>query len=156
MLCFVDTPRRPDLPPPAPRDRAVWRWLLLGSAAAALLCALQPWIRVRFDRLFGLAFGPPGWHGTAGFTCLGTSALVIVLALAESGSRSAREATRPGSLLLVAITVVVVAVEWRQGPGTLGGVSASWTVPFHLLLLSLPALLTASVVRWRNTVARPR
>ncbi|MBX3463036.1 MAG: hypothetical protein KF830_07685 [Planctomycetes bacterium] len=142
------------LPPPLPRepqprrDEPVWRWLLFASAVAAALGSTLPWVRVRFATLFGDVEGPPGWHSSAGFTCLCSSALVLVMALAESGSPASRLAVRPGSLLLAAITALAVGLEWQAGPGLLRGVSARWTACFYLVVASLPLLVAACGRRW--------
>jgi len=149
---FQATPPRPG---PAPHgDHPSWLWLLFGSAAAAAICSMLPWIRVRFVGLWGDHVGPPGWHNSAGFTCLCTTALVTVMALAESGTPSSQSAVRPGSLLLVAITTLVLGLEWSGGPGSMRGVTASWTTWFYLLLASVPVLLTVCALRWLATAAR--
>jgi hypothetical protein len=112
------------------------------------VATLQPWLRVEFDRLFGHHFGPPGWHSQAGFTCLCTSALVAIMALAESPTHASRDAVRPGSLLLVVIAAVVIACEWLGGPGELRGVSARWTWAFYAALTGATALTAACTLRW--------
>ncbi len=145
-MLFLSPARRPG-PQPKP-DPAFWRWLLFGSAAAAALCSMQPWVRVRFEALFDGHVGPPGWHSSAGFTCLCTSALVTVMAIAESGTPASQHAVRPGSLMLVALTTLVLGFQWCGGPGMLRGVSAHWTVWFYLLLASVPVLLTTCMLRW--------
>lgn len=150
---FQTTP--PRLGPPPTNDHPAWRWLLFASAAAAASCSMLPWIRVRFESLFGSHLGPPGWHSSAGFTCLCTSALVAVMALAESGTPTSQRAVRPGSLMLVAITALVLGCEWTAGPGHVRGVSAAWTGWFYLLLVSVPLLLTACTLRWLAADARP-
>lgn len=133
----------------------MWGWLLFASAAAAAACSLLPWIRVRFESLFGSHQGPPGWHTQAGFTCLCTSALVVVMAMAENGTPTSQRAVRPGSLMLVGITTLVLAIEWNDGPGHLRGVTAAWTGWFYVLLATVPLLLTACTRRWLLASARP-
>lgn len=145
----------PPRPGPAPgNEHPVWRWLLFASATAGAICSLLPWLRVRFESLFGSHQGPPGWHTSAGITCLCTTALVAVMALAESGTPTSQQAARPGSLILVAVTTLVLGIEWSNGPGTMRGVSASWTGWFYLLLVSLPVLLLACTRRWHASAAR--
>jgi hypothetical protein len=148
----------PDPPPrrPAPSGQApFWRWLLFASAAAAAIGCTLPWVRVRFEGLFGSHLGPPGWHNPAGFTCLCTAALVTVMALAESGSPASQRAARPGSLLLVAISTLTVGLQWCAGPGLLRGVSAMWTACFYLVVASLPLLLAACARRWLAIARHP-
>jgi hypothetical protein len=128
---------------------------LFGSATAAAAVSMLPWIRVRFESLFGSHLGPPGWHSSAGFTCLCTSALVAVMAMAESGTPLSQRAVRPGSLMLVGISTLVLACEWTAGPGHLRGVSAAWTGWFYVLLASLPILLAACTLRWLAAASRP-
>lgn len=145
-LAFLPTPE-----PPRPPRPTTARWLraLLASAAVAAFATTQPWIAVRFQGLFGAHVGPPGWQSSAGFTCLCTCALVAMMALAETRARSTQEAARPASVLLVALTVLALAYEWRDGPGTLRGVTATWTKSWWLLAASLPALLAVCLARCR-------
>ncbi|HEX5050180.1 MAG TPA: hypothetical protein VFZ65_00280 [Planctomycetota bacterium] len=141
----------PDPDPPAATPAAeppFWRWLLFASAAAAAFGATLPWIRVQFERLFGEHQGPPGWHSSAGFTCLCTSLLVVVMALGETGSTRSRQAVRPGSLMLVGVAALALLFEWWNGPGMLRGVSARWTGWFYLACTGLPVLLATCAVRW--------
>ncbi len=141
---------------PEPRDRgprddrdSPFTTLLFVSAGIAAFAATRPWTRVQFERLFGEHLGPPGWQSTAGFTCLCTSALVAVMALAESNTRSARAAVRPASLLLCSLASAVLLWRWASGPGWLRGVSACWTWAFWLGLVAVPALLAACALRVR-------
>ena len=129
---------------PAPRD---WRLALYASALLAAFGATQPWVRVRFEGLFGRYFGEPAWQSTAGFTCLMTAALVAVMALAETPARTTQQAVRPASLLLVLVAACALACEAFAGPGTLRGVSAAWTWAFWLAAVGLPALLVVCAVR---------
>lgn len=147
MLAFAPAPRPPR--PPSPRG-ALWRRVLLASAAAAVFATTQPWVLVRFERLFGVHFGPPGWRSTAGFTCLCTCLLVGMLAVAETRARSTQEAARPASAVLVAVSTLALLHEWRDGPGLLRGVTADWTQAFWLLAASVPALLLACLMRCRE------
>lgn len=151
MLAFAPTPRRP-WPRENPRQR--WTTLLLLSAVIATLASTQPWVRVHFEELFGAHFGPPGWHSTAGFTCLCTCPLVAMLALCETKSSATQAAARPASLLLVALCAVALLCHGSAGPGELRGVSTRWTTPFWLVAASLPALLVACALRC--AALRPR
>lgn len=149
---FRSDPQRPDDPPR--RDPPLWRWTLFLAAATVAVCATLPWLQVRFSRLFGDHVGPPGWHSSTGFTCLMTSLFVTVMALAETHTPSSRVAVRPGSLLLVAVAALMLVPEWFAGPGSLRGVTASWTVWFYLLSLGLPLLLAACAQRWAVAATR--
>jgi hypothetical protein len=144
-MLFLPEPRRSGGPPS--RDPAFWRWLLFAAAATVAVCATLPWIRIAFPRLFQEHFGPPAWHSSAGFTCLCTSLLVWVMALAETQTSSSRLNVRPGSLMLVVIASLTLLLEWLAGPGSLGGVSARWTGWFYVACAGLPLLLTACVCR---------
>ncbi|MBM3974117.1 MAG: hypothetical protein FJ301_08470 [Planctomycetes bacterium] len=145
-LAFAPTPEPPRPPQPV---GAGWRRALLASAALAALATTQPWIAVRFESLFGAHVGPPGWQSSAGFTCLCSCLLVAMMALAETRARSTQEAARPASVLLVGLSALALAYEWRGGPGLLRGVTATWTSAWWLLAASLPALLAACIVRCR-------
>jgi len=148
----------------SPRERPFWRVLLFAAAAAGALAATQPWIRVRFERLFGEFFGPPAWQSSAGFTCLCTSALVAVMALAETQTRSAQKAVRPASLLLASVMALAVVLHIARGPGMIRGVSAAWTVSVYVGGVASLALLAACAMRFaqhrapgkRNRSNRPR
>jgi hypothetical protein len=139
-------------PDPAPRPHRepprAWRRLLLASAGAAAVATALPWVRVEFERLFGRLHGPPGWHSPAGFTCLCTCLLVALMALAETNADATRQAVRPASLMLVAVSAAVLLREWLEGPGTLRGVSATWTIAFWLVAVSVPVLLAVCFARW--------
>ena len=145
---------RPDGPPR--RDPALWRWTLFAAAATVALCAALPWLQLRFALLFGEHLGPPGWHSQSGFTCLLTSLFVAVMALAETHTPSSRLAARPGSLLLVSVAAATLLVEWCEGPGSLRGMSATWTVWFYALSIGLPLLLGACALRWAAAHAARR
>lgn len=146
LPAFAPTPEPPR--PPAPAG-ALWRRALLASAALAAFATTQPWIAVRFQSLFGAHVGPPGWQSSAGFTCLCTCLLVAMMALAETRAKSTQEAARPASVLLVGLSALALAYEWRGGPGLLRGVTATWTMAWWLLAASLPALFAACLVRCR-------
>jgi hypothetical protein len=141
---FVPTP---ETAPPMPPAAAGWRWTLLLAAAIGAFASTQPWVRVQFVGLFGEHYGPPGWHSSAGLSCLCSCALVVVMAIVETQAPATHRATRPASLLLVAISALAFALEGWQGPGEVRGVSAIWTYAFWLLVASMPALLLASGVR---------
>ncbi|MFY9343758.1 MAG: hypothetical protein WAT39_14815 [Planctomycetota bacterium] len=145
----------PDSTPAAAAGPARGRGLLLVSAAIAALATMQPWIQVRFVRLFGEHSGPPGWQTSAGFTCLCTCALVAVMALAETPSRSTWQAVRPASTMLVAVSALAVALQWWDGPGQLRGVTAAWTFAFWFAAAGTAALLACCVVRGRPAGRRP-
>lgn len=150
---FLPTPRRPD---PAPlRDHPLFRWALLACAASIALCSLLPWIRLHADQLWGSFGDPPGWQSSAGFTCLCTCALVLLLALIEDGSPTSQRAVRPGSMMLVAAAAVALWLQWQHGPGTLRGLWASWTGWFYTALVLAPVLLSVCLVRWRIAEALP-
>ncbi len=139
-------PASESLPAALPEPRH-WRLPLFASAAAAAFAATQPWIRVRFERLFGEHFGSPAWQSTAGFTCLCTAALVAVMTLAETRSRTTQDAVRPGSLLLAGVATLALLYQTCAGPGTLRGVTASWTYAFWLAAAGVPALLFVCAAR---------
>ncbi|MCA8950949.1 MAG: hypothetical protein KDE27_15705 [Planctomycetes bacterium] len=140
---------------PAARERWPWGPLLFVSAATAVLATRWPWITVAFQRLWGNHDGPPGWESTAGFTCLCTSALVAIMALAETRTPSSQQAVRPGSLMLAALATAMLAFELSTGPGTLRGVSARWTGPFWVACAALPVLLLCCAMRFRALKQQP-
>jgi hypothetical protein len=148
---FRPEPRRPEGAPR--REGPLWRWILFAAATTVAVCATLPWLQVRFARLLGDHFGPPGWHSPTGFTCLLTALFVAVMALAETQSPSSRLAARPGSFLLVGVAAVTLLLDWYEGPGSLRGVTAAWTAWFYLSSVSLPLLLIACAQRW--AVASP-
>lgn len=143
---FLPDPVPPD--PPPLREAPWWTLLLFAGALLTVLATRWPWLCVKFESLFGVHVGPPAWQSTAGFTCLVTSLMIAVMALAESGTAASRLAVRPGSLLLAAIALVVLLVSCVQGPGTLRSVSAAWTPWFYLACASLPLLALACLRRW--------
>jgi len=131
------------------RERPFWRTVLFVTAVATTISATLPWTRVEFVRLFGEVFGPPAWQdSSAGFTCLCTSALVFVMALAETQTRTARQAVRPASLLLAAIMTLALMLHLVRGPGTLRGVGAMWTISLYIGALASLALFAACAVRF--------
>lgn len=145
----------PDGPPLRAGDPARWRRVLLAAAAVAAAATMLPWSRVRdvLARLFGAHDGPPGWQSSAGFTCLCTCALVVILALAETPARATLRAARPASLMLVAVTAVALLLEGWSGPGELRGLAAERTPGFWLAALGVPVLLLACLLRWLATDA---
>lgn len=130
------------------REHPFWRRVLFVAAAVTALAAMRPWIEVQFTSLFGELSGPPGWQSSAGFTCLCTSALVAVMALAETQSRSTRQAVRPASLLLAVVMTLSLVLHLVRGPGMLRGVSATWTYSFYVGAATALAVLTACAVRF--------
>jgi hypothetical protein len=134
---------------PPPSEQGWWLPVLFLSAVAITLATRWPWIQVQFERLWQHHDGPPGWHTTAGFTCLCTSALVAIMAMAETKTPSSRQAARPGSLMIVTIAVTALAFEAVKGAGTLRGVSAIWTPWFYVTCAALPIMLAICLQRWR-------
>lgn len=132
----------------SPRERPLWRGVLFVAATAGVLAATQPWVRVRFERLFGEVFGPPAWQSSAGFTCLCTCALVAVMALAETQTRTTQRAVRPASLLLAGVMALAVLLHIARGPGMLRGVSAAWTASVYLGGVASLGLLAACTMRF--------
>ncbi len=143
---FQPSPLGPDQRPE--KEPRAWRRILLVGSAFAVWATTMPWVRVRFERLFGSQVGPPGWHSKAGFTCFCTCLLVAVMAIAESDSDSERRATRPGSAILASLAALSVAFEWGSGPGSSRGVSAVWTPWFYVLTASMPLVVWACIRRW--------
>jgi len=137
-------------------ERRYWAWLVLGAAASSALAARGPWLEVRFDRLFGAVSAPPAWHSTVGFTCLCSSLLVLVLTLVESNTPTARQAVRPGSLMVVAIALGSLGFWACGGPGLLRGVSARWTFWFYLAAVCLPLLFLGCLRRWLALASHSR
>ncbi len=140
--------REPPRQPPR-RDRNGSLIPLLLSAATIAFASRWPWIEVAFPRLFEAASGPPGWHTPAGGTCLGSAALIAIMALAETRTPASRQAVRPGSLMLAVIATALLAFEVIQGPGMLRSVSARFTPWFWLACGALPVLLATCIVRFR-------
>ena len=134
----------------ARRESGFWRGVIYVAAAVGALAAIQPWIRVRFVRLFGEVFGPPAWQSSVGFTCLCTCALVAVMALAETQTRTAQKAVRPASLMLAVVMSLALALHVLKGPGSLRGVTATWTVSMYFGLAGAGAVLLACVMRFRR------
>lgn len=133
-----------------------YRSALFASAAVAAFATMHPWVRVRFDRLFGEHWGPPGWQSSAGFTCLTTCALVVIMTMAETTAKLTHQAVRPGSAMLVIVCTLTMLLQWWDGPGHLRGVTASWTFAFWATIAATPALLAACLLRWQNCAARTR
>lgn len=129
------------------RERPLWRYVLFCAAALGALASTQPWLVVQFERLFGLHYGPPAWQSSAGFTCLSTSALVFVMTLGETHTRRSQDAVRSASLMLVALMALALLLEVLQGPGSVRGVSGTWTASFYCGALGAAALLLACVAR---------
>lgn len=145
LFHFAPTPDSPAQN--AGSDPSRGRSMLLGAAAVTIAASMLPWVRVQFEGLFGRHAGPPGWQSSAGFTCLCTCLLVAMLAMAETKAKVTQQAARPGSLLLVVLATLTLALEWWQGPGFLGGVSACWTFAFWTGMAACPLLLIACVRR---------
>lgn len=121
--------------------------ILFVSAAVVTICTMRPWTMVEFERLWGQLSGPPGWQSSAGFTCLSTSMLVAVMALAETSTPSSRQAVRPASLLLSLIALASMIGSLATGPGMLRGVSATWTLFYYAACAGLAALVVACAHR---------
>lgn len=131
------------------KEGPFWRWLLFAAAAATVVCATQPWTRVEFTRLWGEIFDQPAWKSTsAGFTCLCTSALVAVMALAETHTRTTRQAVRPASLLLAGVMALALIFYVLRGPGMLRGVTATWTISLYIGAVTSMLVLAACVARF--------
>lgn len=146
MMWFAE-PRQPE--PARRREPAFWRQLLFVAAITAVVAATRPWIQVAFVSLFGDVAGPPAWQeSTAGFTCLCTSALIAVMALVETQTRSAREAVRPASLLLATIMTLALVLHLLRGPGTIRGVTATWSMALYVGSAAAFALLAACASRF--------
>jgi len=142
-------PKQPNPNSSSRRETPFWRRVLFAAAVATVVAATRPWTRVEFTRLFGEVFGPPAWQSTsAGFTCLCTSALVAVMALTETHTRTARQAVRPASLLLAIIMALAVLLYVVRGPGTLRGVSATWTVSLYVGVTTSLLVLAACAARF--------
>ena len=149
---FAD-PKQPNDSPPgsALREKPFWRRLLLVAATATVIAATRPWTRVEFTTLFGEIFGPPAWQSTsAGFTCLCTSALLAVMALIETRTRTTRQAVRPASLILAVIMVLAVVMYIARGPGMLRGVSATWTLSLYIGTITSMLVLVACALRFAS------
>jgi hypothetical protein len=123
--------------------------MLLAASTATFIAATRPWTRVEFTTLFGETFGPPAWQSTsAGFTCLCTSALLAVMALIETRTRTTRQAVRPASLMLATIMVLAIALYLGRGPGTLRGVTATWTQSLYFGTVTSILVLVACAARF--------
>lgn len=145
----------PDPAPPDPlprRERRLLTFVLFAAALGTALATRWPWLRVKFERLFTAhgpqGLGPPGWQSTTGFTCLCASLLIAVMALAETGSSTSRQAVRPGSLLVAAIALLTLLFDGLQGPGSLRGVTAAWTGWYYLACVAVLLLAVACLLRW--------
>lgn len=152
MLFVESIPRRFD----KPRERPFWRYVLFAAAATTALASTQPWLRVAFERLFGVHghYGPPAWRSTTGFTCLSTCALVFVMALGETQTPRSKHAVRPASLMLVALMAAALLMYALQGPPDVRAVSGRWTISFYLSVLGSGALLWACIARVRAIAGR--
>jgi len=142
----------PKPPPRHPfREHPFWRQVLFVAAAITALAAMRPWIEVQFTSMFGEYSGPPGWQSSAGFTCLCTSALIAVMALAETQTMSARQAVRPASFLLAVVMTLSLALHLIRGPGDLRGATATWTYSFYVGASTALTVLAACAVRFAAT-----
>jgi hypothetical protein len=131
------------------REKAFWRRLLFIASAVTAIAATRPWTRVEFTTLFGEIFGPAAWQGTtAGFTCLCTSALLAVMTLIETRTRTTQKAVRPASLMLATIMVLSMVLHLGRGPGTLRGVTATWTLSLYLSTAASAVVLAACAARF--------
>ncbi|HEB52386.1 MAG TPA: hypothetical protein ENI87_03920 [bacterium] len=128
-------------------ERPLWRRVLLLASAAGAAAASQPWIRVKFENLFGHVLGAPAWQSSAGFTCLSTCALLAVMALSETHTRTTQRAVRPASMLLAAVMALALALHVARGPGMLRGVSATWTESMYLAAIATAVVTTACAMR---------
>lgn len=136
------------------RERPFWRRVLFIAAAITAFAAMRPWIEVQFTRMWGELSGPPGWQTSAGFTCLCTSALVAVMALAETQTRTTRQAVRPASLLLAVVMTLSLFLHVLRGPGLLRGVTATWTYSFYIGGATALTVLLACAVRYAATAGK--
>jgi hypothetical protein len=152
---FVPT-SEPAATPPHRRESLAWFRVLVVAGLASALLTRWPWTRVAFERLFGAHDGPPAFHSTAGFTCLCASLLIVVVALAETGAPRAREAARAGSATLAGLALLVLAFRVAAGPGSVRGVSASWTPWLFAACASVAAMACACAYRYRLDRRRAR
>lgn len=129
--------------------------LLFACAATAALSTRWPWVKVQFENLWGRVHGVPAWQSTTGFTCLCTSLLIGVMALAETGTHESQRAVRPGSLMLVAFALMMLAFEWVSGPGDLQGVTAARTSWFYAASIAVPLLFVVCLSRFRSLRRHP-
>ena len=133
------------------KERPFWRYALFVAAAATVVAATRPWTCVEVVSLFGEYFAPPAWKSTtAGFTCLSTSALLAVMALAETHTQTTRQAVRPASLLLAAVMALAVIMHVARGPGMLRGVSATWTLSLYIGTTTTLVVLAACAARFAS------
>ncbi|MFO1077729.1 MAG: hypothetical protein U1E73_08380 [Planctomycetota bacterium] len=151
-MLFQPSPPPPGERPPTHRGPIALLFLAAGIAA---LSTRWPWVQIKFERLFPGVTGPVAWQTKAGFTCLCTSLLVAVMALAESGTPESLRAVRPGSLMLVSLAVLALGAEWLAGPGELRGASAVRTFWFHVACFAVPLLFLVCWRRYRSMRTRP-
>ena len=148
MLQFTESPPPDDLHRFRRRENQFWRMLLMLAAIVSIVAATQPWTRVEFVIQFGEVYAQPAWQATtAGFTCLCTPALIAVITLVETRTRTARQAVRPASMILAVIMSLSLAAHILRGPGTLRGVGAIWTPSLMVNAASCLALLLACATR---------
>lgn len=148
MLLFTESPPPEAINRFSRRENPFWRVLLILAAIATVVAATQPWTQVKFVIQFGEVYAQPAWQATtAGFTCLCTPALIAVITLIETRTRTAREAVRPASMILAVIMSLSLAIHILRGPGTLRGVGATWTLSLFLAAASCGTLLIACAIR---------
>jgi hypothetical protein len=124
------------------RDRRWLAWLLFGAAALTAWTTIWPWLRIDL-----LHVDEVGWRTQTGFTCLLTCAMLTLLTLIETGTRSARSAVRPASACMAAVAAMFVAGDIAAGPGDVRGIEFTRTAWFWVAVSGIGAL---TLICWQR------
>jgi len=149
---YSPPPREPGHDQGPTRPRLPVRWLQC-ACGVAILTACFPWTHILHTRLWGPGDGPRGLETTAGFTVLMASVLCLLLSLLEDRNPHASDAVRPGVLATMIAAGLSLALTMRDGPGNLGGVTASFTGWFHAGVLAIAAGLYVAIQRHRRAAS---
>jgi hypothetical protein len=132
-----------------PREHRWLARLLLIACASTAAATAWTWLQ---PELLAVA-GEPGWRTQSGFTCLATCLLLALLTVIDTGNSTAREAVRHACAFVALVTAGVVAADIVDGPGTVRGIAASWTVWFWAAVAGVAAV--SGVCCWRLPQRRP-